>query len=140
VTETRRPLPVPDVLSQPFWEAAADHRLALARCDTCDNLVHPPETPCPQCGSLEATFIFSEVEGSGTIKSWTVVRRSFLPGFDVPFVLVDVELTSQPDLRLIGRLVDGVDAPVRLGAVVRLTFEDLSPEISVPAFELEVDR
>ena len=37
------------------------------------------------------------------------MRQSFLPGFDVPFVLVDVELLVQADLRLIGRLVDGPD-------------------------------
>ena len=32
-----------------------------------------------------------------------------------PFVLVDVELTEQPDLRLIGRLLDGPDAPLAVG-------------------------
>ena len=35
------------------------------------------------------------------------MRQSFLQGFDVPFVLVDVELVEQADLRLIGRLLDG---------------------------------
>jgi hypothetical protein len=67
------------------------------------------------------------------------MRQSFLPGFDVPFVLVDVELFVQADLRLIGRLVDGPDARLRLGAPVRLVFEDLAPGAAVPAFELEVD-
>jgi len=66
-----------------------------------------------------------------------VIRQSFLPGFDTPFVLVDVELAAQPDVRLIGRLVDGPAAALRLGAPVRLTFEDLAPGISVPAFTLE---
>ena len=32
------------------------------------------------------------MSGRGVVRSWTVVRQSFLPGFDVPFVLVDVEL------------------------------------------------
>jgi hypothetical protein len=65
------------------------------------------------------------------------MRQSFLPGFDVPFVLVDVELLVQADLRLIGRLVDGPDAPLRLGAPVRLVFEDLAPGAAVPAFEVD---
>jgi uncharacterized protein len=69
-----------------------------------------------------------------------VVRQSFLPGLDdVPFVLVDVELSAQPDLRLIGRLLDGPEAALRLGASVRLAFEDVAPDVAVPAFEL-VDR
>jgi hypothetical protein len=65
------------------------------------------------------------------------MRQSFLPGFDVPFVLVDVELSAQPEVRLIGRLVDGPEAPLRLGAPVHLTFEDIAPDLSVPAFALE---
>ena len=50
------------------------------------------------------------------------MRQSFLPGFDVPFVLVDVELPAQEDLRLIGRLVDGPDAALasRCRSVTRL--------------------
>jgi hypothetical protein len=65
------------------------------------------------------------------------MRQSFLSGFDTPFVLVDVELSAQEDLRLIGRLVDGPDAPLSLGAPVRLVFEDIASGVAVPAFELE---
>jgi uncharacterized OB-fold protein len=69
----------------------------------------------------------------GAVRSWTVVRQAFLPGFDalVPFVLVDVELDAQPELRLIGRLLDGPDAALAVGTRVALRFD---PE---PAFELE---
>jgi uncharacterized protein len=67
-----------------------------------------------------------------------VVRQSFLPGFDddVPFVLVDVELTADPRVRLIGRLLDGAGAPTAVGAAVVATFEDLGDGVLVPAFEL----
>lgn len=64
------------------------------------------------------------------------MRQSFLPGFEVPFVLVDVELSAQPDLRLIGRLVDGPGAALQLGLAVRLAFEDLAPDVALPAFAL----
>jgi hypothetical protein len=67
------------------------------------------------------------------------MRQSFLPGFEVPFVLVDVELTAQPDLRLIGRLVDGPDAAIHIGAAVRTVFEDLGDGMAVPAFTLVGD-
>jgi uncharacterized OB-fold protein len=100
-------------------------------------LSHPPDDVCPHCGSTEPGFVFSPVEGSGSVRSWTVMRRSFLPGFDVPFVLVDVELSVQADLRLIGRLVDGPGAPLRIGAPVRLAFEDVASGVAVPAFALE---
>jgi uncharacterized protein len=131
-----RPVPIPDDLSRDFWDAAAAHTLVLARCTRCTKFSHPPDTVCPHCGSTDPAFEFTAVDGSGSIRSWTVMRQSFLPGFDVPFVLVDVELSAQPEVRLIGRLVDGPDAPLRLGAPVRLTFEDIAPDVAVPAFEL----
>jgi uncharacterized protein len=138
VTEGPRPVPVPDETSQPFWTAAASHTLVLARCARCGELSHPPGLVCPHCSSTSPEFAFEPVDGSGSVRSWTVVRQSFLPGFEVPFVLVDVELRERADLRLIGRLVDGPDVPLEIGMRVGLTFEDIAPGVAVPAFALEV--
>lgn len=137
MTPDGRPVPVADDRSRPFWDATAGHRLVLARCARCGRLCHPPDAACPHCGSIDPEFSYVPVEGSGAIRSWTVIRQSFLQGFDVPFVLVDVELAVQPGLRLIGRLVDGPDAPFGLGVPVRVAFEDVAPGVAVPAFALE---
>jgi crotonobetainyl-CoA:carnitine CoA-transferase CaiB-like acyl-CoA transferase/uncharacterized OB-fold protein len=138
VTTTRRPVPVPDAVSAPFWEAASRHVLLLARCSHCHAFTHPPDVVCPHCGSTEPEFTFVECVGTGSVRSWTVMRQSFLPGFDgdVPFVLVDVELDEPPGIRMIGRLLDGPDATLHAGATVRLGFEDLTDELAVPAFVL----
>ena len=136
MNRTARPLPVPDDRSREFWAAAATHSFVLARCARCSTFSHPPGAVCPHCGSCDPAFEFLPVDGSGSVRSWTVIRQSFLAGFDTPFVLVDVELSAQPDLRLIGRLVDGPDAPLHLGAPVRVTFEDVAPGVAVPAFVL----
>lgn len=137
-----RPLPVPDERSSGFWEATARHELALARCARCGGLTHPPGVACPHCLSTDPAFAFVPVDGRGTVRSWTVLRDSFLPGFapDIPFVLVDVELDAQPDLRLIGRLVDGPDAALHLGDRVVTVFDDLADGVAVPAFALETGR
>ncbi|MVZ99820.1 hypothetical protein F8568_005390 [Actinomadura sp. LD22] len=139
---TGRPLPAPDESSSPYWEAAARHVLALARCSRCESLTIPPGQTCPHCGSTDPAFAFVPVSGRGTVRSWTVVRQSFLPGFDadLPYLLVDVELAEQPGLRMIGRLLDGPDAPVRVGAPVDVAFEDVAPGVAVPAFELGAAR
>lgn len=131
-----RPLPVPDERSVPFWAAAAEHILAVARCSRCAGFCHPPDVVCPHCGSTDPAFVFTPVDGAGTIRSWTVMRQSFLSGFELPFILVDVELQAQPDLRMIGRLMDTPDSALRVGAAVSLVFEDVAPGISVPAFTL----
>lgn len=133
-----RPVPEPDAQSAPFWAAAGRHVLALARCACCGGLTLPPDATCPYCWSSDPAFEFVPVSGRGTVRSWTVVRQAFLPGFDgdLPFVLVDVEVAEEPRLRLIGRLLDGVTAPLRLGHAVEVAFEDLAPGTSVPAFAL----
>jgi uncharacterized protein len=134
-----RPFPVPDAVSAPFWAAAARHELAVARCQACDSFAIPPDITCPHCGTADPGFAFEPVSGHGTVRSWTVVRQSFLPGFDVPFMLVDVELAEQRELRMIGRLLDGPDAAVTLGVPVAVMFEDLADGVSVPAFTLAGD-
>ena len=135
---TGRPVPEPDAVSAPFWSAAAEHVLTLARCPHCRSLCLPPELVCPHCGATEPAYEFVPAAGRGTVRSWTVVRQAFLPGFDddLPFVLVDVEVDDQAELRLIGRLLDGVDAPLRLGRAVEVAFEDVAPGVAVPAFVL----
>lgn len=132
-----RPVPVPDERSQPYWDAAANHVLAVARCSVCDKFSIPPDVVCQHCHSTEPGFTFVPVSGRGVVRSWTVMHQSFVPGFDdlIPFVLVDVELDEQHDLRTIGRLLDGPDAPLAIGVPVRVAFEDLAPGVSVPAFE-----
>ena len=82
--------------------------------------------------------MFEAVAGNGTIRSWIVVHDSFLPGFadDLPFVLVDVELDEQRDLRMIGRLLDGPNVALHIGDRVAVAFEDLDDAVSIPAFEL----
>jgi uncharacterized OB-fold protein len=135
---TTRPVPIPDAESAPFWEATADGVLALARCSRCHHFSHPPGPTCPHCGHSDPGFTFDHVAMSGTVRSWTVVRQSFLPGFDadLPFVLVDVEIDGVDDVRLIGRLVDGPDSSIRIGARVAVTFEQITDGVAVPAFEL----
>jgi uncharacterized OB-fold protein len=134
-----RPVPVPDERSQGYWDAAAEHVLAIARCSRCDTFVIPPDIVCSHCHSTEPDFTYVPVSGRGVVRSWTVMHQSFVPGFDdlVPFVLVDVELDEQADLRTIGRLLDGANAPLAIGSRVVVAFEDLAAGISVPAFELE---
>ena len=131
-----RPLPVPDEQSQPFWDAAAKHVLTLPRCSNCRQFSFPPDLTCPHCQTLTPAFAFEPVASGGKLRTWTIIRQSFLSGFETPFVLADVELDAQKDLRMIGQLLDGPEAPLKVGARVEVAFEDLAPGTSVPAFKL----
>jgi uncharacterized OB-fold protein len=135
---TERPLPEPDAMSSAYWSAAANHQLAVARCSDCLRFTMPPDVVCPHCGSTDPRFEFVVVGGRGVVRSWTVVRQSFLAGFDddLPFVLVDVQVAEQSEVRLVGRLLDGVGAELRCGSAVVVSFEDVAPGVAIPAFEL----
>ena len=96
----------------------------------------PPGPVCRRCGSTKPDFRFVVVSGDGWVRSWTIVRQAMLPGFEVPFVLVDVELADAADVRMIGRLLDGPDAAIHLDDAVAVDFEDLGDDLAVPAFRL----
>ena len=85
---------------QGYWAAAAAGVLALPRCSALRPRTRCRPAPCARsAGAPTRAFTTEPVEGGGTVRSWTVVRDSFLPGFadDVPYVLVDVELDAQPE-------------------------------------------
>jgi uncharacterized protein len=111
----------------------------VARCSGCRWWTLPPDVVCPHCRSTDPAYVFEPVSGRGAVRSWTIMRQSALPGFDadLPFVLVDVELAEQAELRMIGRLLDGEHAGLHLGAPVRVAFEDVADGVAVPAFVLE---
>jgi uncharacterized OB-fold protein len=137
-----KPIPVADQRDEGFWRAAARGELAIQRCQACGWYCHPPTTVCSQCFSMPPSFAFEAVSGRGSIVSWTTFRQTFLPGFrdDVPYVIALVELAEQPGLTLIGRLVDGADAPFAIGSAVEVVFDETTPGVAVPAFTLVDER
>ena len=45
------PLPKPTPETQPFWDAAKQHRLVIQTCDDCHTPYFYPRPLCPGCGS-----------------------------------------------------------------------------------------
>ena len=136
-----RPVPIPDDSSAEYWAAAARHELRIPRCARCDAYSLPPEAICQHCGSTSPNFRYERVSGDGAVRSWTTVYRATLPGFadDAPYLLVDVELAEQPDLRMIGRLLDGPNSVLHQGDSVRVGFEDIADDVAIPAFVLATE-
>jgi len=137
-----KPVPVPDEYSQGFWDAAASHTLAIQRCQSCGFFSYPPVMLCPSCQSQDRDFRFEPVSGRGTIRTWTVMRQAFLPGFqgDVPYVVAEVELEEQAGLKMIGQLIDGMNAELTIGAPVEVVFADVAEGMSVPHFQMRTQR
>src|SRR5258708_1666218 len=100
-----KPVPVPDDLSRPFWDAARDHRrLVLQRCASCGYYNHPPRLACDAC--LSQQFRFEPVSGRATIYTFTVMHQRDVAGFEseAPFINLVAELEEQPRLLMVSNL------------------------------------
>ena len=128
------PLPAITDDTRPFWDSCRRHELVVQRCTACDTFRHPPTPVCWRCRSFAHAWV--PVSGRGTIFSWAVVHRAFLPELaeEVPYTVVVVALDDAPGVRLLSNLVGAEPAELRVGLPVEVVFEDVSPEVTVPRF------
>jgi uncharacterized OB-fold protein len=133
---SKKPLPAADELSQPFWEAAKQHKLVVQRCQECSYFNHPPRLACDACQSQQLQF--EPVSGQGTIYTFTVMHQPNIAGFEdqIPYINVLVELEEQPLLFMVSNLPDSEKDKVRIGGRVEVYFEDVNDEITLPQFRL----
>jgi uncharacterized OB-fold protein len=83
--------------------------------------VHLPEIACPFCGCADLPY--ETVSGRGTVHTFTVVHRAFLPGFTPPYTVAWIDIAE--GARAFGDVVDCPPEDVRIGLPVRVCFEDL---------------
>jgi uncharacterized OB-fold protein len=135
LAEYIRPLPVPDGDTKPYWDAAREHRLVIQRCQACQQAIFYPRSLCPHCMSDQIAWI--DASGTGTIYSFTVVHRAPAQfAEDAPYVVALIDLAE--GVRLMSSVVDCAPSDVRIGARVEVTFDDVTPEITLPKFRLSL--
>jgi uncharacterized OB-fold protein len=121
---------VPTELSRDFWDAAAEHRLVLPKCNDCGGHFFPPERLCPASGSPDWKYV--ESSGTGTVSTYSVVYRVPSPDFDSPYVLAIVELDE--GCNMLTNLVVAEPESVSIGMAVHVTFLDLPGGRALPVF------
>jgi uncharacterized OB-fold protein len=126
----------PSPSTEPFWNAAAEHRLSIPRCSACGRFRLPPSPFCWNCRAQEVDWI--DHDGAGTIYSFTVIRHAVIPAVRdaLPFVAAVVELPDTNGCRLIGNVVDCAPEAVRIGLPVALDWYDVRPGTAVPIFRV----
>ena len=127
-----KPLPEITDESRPFWEGCRRHELLVQRCRACGARQHYPRGVCAACWRDDLEWLPSA--GRGRIYSFTVTHRTQARGFrdELPYVLAWVELDE--GVQVLTNVVGCDPAAVRVGLPVRVTFEDVTPEISIPRF------
>lgn len=116
----------------PFWAAAAEGRLVVARCDACGATSHPPRGMCRTCRGRELSWV--DVAGPGTVYSFTVNHQRWLPDLEVPYAVVLVEFAGHPGVRVTGRLRGCEPDAVAIGMAVDVGFEPGPGDVAIPSF------
>jgi uncharacterized OB-fold protein len=125
-------LPSPDADTQPWWDAAREHRLLVKRCAACGKAHFYPRPFCPHCWSDEVDW--EEASGRATLYTWSVVHRNDLPPFNtrVPYVAAVVELEEGP--RMMTNVVDCDPDTLSVDMPLTVVFRPLDDEFTVPVF------
>ena len=131
----KRPIPVPNDLTEPYWEAAKQGVLALQRCQKCERYNHPPQLTCPHCMARDLKF--EPVSHKGTIYSYTIKHQAD-KRFDpvLPYACVVVEIDGTGGAALVGNLLGVPYAEAKIGNRVEVVFEKINDDITLPQFQL----
>ncbi|HEY6608672.1 MAG TPA: OB-fold domain-containing protein, partial [Candidatus Limnocylindria bacterium] len=127
-----RPLPELTPTNEWFWTAGKDGCLRIQGCDDCGTLVHPPVPICPSCRSR--SWSPKEVSGRATVVGFTVNSHPWLRGFDPPYVVANVALVEDANVRLTTNLVGCDPSEVHVGQVVTVRFDN-DEDVWIPLFE-----
>lgn len=133
VTETwSHPLPTPTPVSQPFWDAAKQHRLSMQRCHDCEQMVFTPRELCPGCMSSDLDWV--DLSGRGRVYTYTLIQQAAHPYFQdkVPYLYGVVLLDEGP--RMFTNFLMDHDA-IEIGQRVQAVFTDISDEYAIVQFE-----
>jgi uncharacterized OB-fold protein len=124
--------------TEPFWEAAKQHRLVVPQCADCGTFRLPPTPFCPNCQSKNLSW--PELSGDATVYSFAVVHG--FPGIpDLLLVPAVLDLPDAPGARLVSNIVDVAPTDVAIGMRVHVDFTPIADGWMLPVFRaLPADR
>jgi len=130
-TEWTRPIPRPDAVSAPYWEAAARGELLIQECKSCGHRQFYPRAVCTDCGGDVDWLTCS---GRGTVHTFTVIRQNYAKPFrdELPYVVAMIELAEGP--MMMSNVTDCAADDVHVGMPVEAHFVTADEGIGVPFF------
>lgn len=129
----RKPVPPVDVISAHYWQSAAQGKLMLNTCNSCENIMFYPRATCTRCLSNDLGWI--EASGRGEVYAFTVCYRAPDSVFreDVPYVIALIDLAEGP--RMMSNVTDCDPDAVHIGMPVEAWFEPATEDIAIPKFK-----
>jgi hypothetical protein len=123
-----RPIPPPAVTleSKPFFDAAAEGRFLIKRCQACGEAHWYPRTLCPFCHS-ERT-VWEESPGTGVVYTYSVMWRSPTGPYAIGYVTLDEGVS------LMTNFVEVAPDGLSIGMKVKVKFQPTEGGPPVPVF------
>lgn len=131
--QIQKPVPIIDPWTKEFWQGAKKGQLLVQHCNDCNTNIFFPKKFCPKCWSANLSWINGS--GKGVVYTFSVIRDGVEPKFmgDLPYVLAMVDL--EEGIRMTTRIVNCDPEVVEIGMPVTVTFQEISPEFSLPMFQ-----
>lgn len=114
-----------------WWKQAAEGKLAIQRCQSCQTLRHPPRPVCGECHSFEWDHITAC--GRGTLCSYTVLHHPQFPGFDYPLIIILVDL--EEGTRFTSQLINCAPEDVIFGMRLEMIIHEDPDGFRLPMFQ-----
>ncbi len=118
--------PAVNLETKPFFDAAAEGRFLIKRCQACGEAHWYPRTICPNCHSDRT--VWEESKGEGVVYTYSIMRRA-----SAPYAIGYVTLDEGPSMltNFVGMAPE--DLKIGMRVKVRLQPTEGAP---VPVFEL----
>lgn len=126
-----RYLPVPSKISRPFWDSCKAGAMQIQKCGHCGTYAFYPVYVCPECASRALDW--TPVSGKGTIYTYTVAAKSVFEDVPGPMVVALIEL--EEGAMMTSNIVNADPDSLFVGMPVRLCYEPISADITLPVFE-----
>ena len=132
MAEYKRPIPAITPELKPFFDAAKRHELVVQRCAQCGVPRFPPREICSSCLSNQSEW--TPVSGEGEVFSFNIMHQVYHPGFAdaVPYAVVVVKLKEGAKMN--SNLVGVPPHDIKIGMPVKVVFEEISDEVTLPKF------
>ena len=118
-----KPIPVPDEVSKPFWEACNQNKLIVQYCTTDQRWQYPPAKVCAQCAKSE-NLEWRQTSGKGHILDYIVIYDARVRAFraEQPVNLAVVTMDEDPGINFLSNLPGRRADDVPVGAAVSVIF------------------
>jgi len=136
LADLKTPGPTIIALTAPFWDAAANGKLLIQRCEDCGKAVFYPRVICPHCWSRRLNW--EPASGRGTLKSFSVVHKPGHPGWlpAAPYIVGLVQLSEGPTMT---SFILSEKREAAVGNAVQLTPIKIGKRI-LPAFRIITNK